>query len=1560
MLTIIRLKNPFKPEQQEKEEVYVGGKETLKEILADDLSKGKKEVFLNGQNIEEKDYAKTYPQDGQFIVVMPNVGGDTFKSIFGMIAMVALAWATAGIAAGGWAGALGQGFAAGTLGAYLAAGAVMFIGGRLINSLFGMNQSANVESYKDTDTSPTYGWNLPTISSASGNIVGETYGECIPAGQLLVSHLSTENDKQYLNLLISGGNGEVDDISDIRIDNTPIRNFTDVEYETRKGTNTQSKIPFLNETPRDKDVSVTLEENVTVSRSTDLTRAKALSVTMSWPSGIYHMRDDGELESYSVRFTIEYRKANALTWTKQGDHVVTGNDTKEITREIKWNVPEEGKYDVRVTLTEGKSSTRYMSTTQWKLLTAWMPQNFVYPNRVLIGLKILATSQLSGGIPNITWRQKRNYVWVYDPNRESYVRKDATNPIWAAYDILHHCRYLDNPKTSRKEYVVFGIPHTCFDRYFDRWAASAAYADELVINNEGKREKRFTFNYYFDQEMRRYEAANRAANVAHSTILIRGNHFTVVTDMPQPISQIFNEGNIVQSSLKGKFAAKDDRAKAVEITYNDTENDFKNTQFCLRSPSFNQFNDSTAELKLYGVSRRTQAFREGIQALATNERQLQFIDLETDINGLTCEYGDVVGVASEVMNVSVASGRVDHVYKNGSIRLDKPILMEAGKTYGIYIHLKNDTLVKRTLVDNSDAKDKRIVTPSVAWDSGQIPEKFDDFSVGEIGKEVKPYRVVGIKTDGDLKVTLNLAEYDEAVYADDWDYTNYPDIDYTASTYLSDVVTSVSATPSYFVNNDGTVTANLQVSYTVRNALKMPDRYLITATDSQGQKIMVETPELEATVSNVKVGETYTILVQCVYNIARIGTHSTRVFVSGKSDAPGSISNLRLSLSRNYIHCAWNRSASKDVRYYSVYYGMDNAAIGSCTLYKTTNSNTCEIPAKEAGSYIVYVQAVDTSGNVSSAVFGTIDVTLPSGVQDLTAKINYTAYRTDEHYSITVNYRLPNDATSADVYLSQDSGVSYTYVGSHESNVTTKLLGINKTYRLKVQAKNNYYKCSDSNIKYIDVTISSQSPVPDTPQNFTVTKSNRKIVASWSKVSNVAIDYYELRLDTNPGNDTNLILRTQQRKAQITLNNRNAKVYCYAHSYAGKYSAPAEYQCNFPLLPAPATVKAVTKFRTVTVDVPLISNAEGVTIRVTSWELGLQQPAAYTDDRYSSENGQFAIQFDAADIYYIYACYYDNFGEGEWTTEPQIITIKPYFDPAWIEDGALSEAKFDKLVTDALKNARDSVQGLADCIAQINVNKDSITSIVTELGKDPDKCTYSAISQLQNGINLRVKTTDFTGQNIINQINLTPEGTTIDGKYLHVTGTTQFDDSVIVNKMLAANAVTADKMSVDSLSAISATLGTVSGGTIIGSTFRNKNNTFYIDQNGNIVGAKITGSSLEITSADLKVAGLQIRAVTFKKGSISNGGTIPLPSGYSASECIWWAVSNNNYFANIDGNRKVTFSYISNETKSNTVTVNLWVDGQNYSDTAWYSYVQSTIKTGGSGTYYVIGVKQIT
>lgn len=96
--------------------------------------------------------------------------------------------------------------------------------------------------------------------------------------------------------------------------------------------------------------------------------------------------------------------------------------------------------------------------------------DFIYPNKALIGLKALATNQLSGSAPNLTFIKERATVLVYNPS-VGYQEKDATNPAWAAYDYCHGARLLEDPRTGQNVIDVRGVPAELmmYDR-FEEWA----------------------------------------------------------------------------------------------------------------------------------------------------------------------------------------------------------------------------------------------------------------------------------------------------------------------------------------------------------------------------------------------------------------------------------------------------------------------------------------------------------------------------------------------------------------------------------------------------------------------------------------------------------------------------------------------------------------------------------------------------------------------------------------------------------------------------------------------------------------------------------------------------------------------------------------------------------------------------------------------------------------------------------------------------------------------------------------------------------------------------------
>ena len=147
--------------------------------------------------------------------------------------------------------------------------------------------------------------------------------------------------------------------------------------------------------------------------------------------------------------------------------------------------------------------------------------------------------------------------------------------------------------------------------------------------------------------------------------------------------------------------------------------------------------------------------------------------------------------------------------------------------------------------------------------------------------------------------------------------------------------------------------------------------------------------------------------------------------------------------------------------------------------------------------------------------------------------------------------------------------------------------------------------------------------------------------------------------------------------------------------------------------------------------------------------------------------------------------------------------------------------------------------------SQITQAANSVTSIVTELGKPPEKSSYSSISQLLTAINLRVTSTDFNSamqpNKLITQINLAPGTITLDGKLTHITGKTLIDNDVIATGMIKAGAITAEKIAagaitantlgVTELSAITAKIGTLRTATTGARTEIKDNLILVYDQN---------------------------------------------------------------------------------------------------------------------------------
>ena len=247
-----------------------------------------------------------------------------------------------------------------------------------------------------------------------------------------------------------------------------------------------------------------------------------------------------------------------------------------------------------------------------------------------------------------------------------------------------------------------------------------------------------------------------------------------------------------------------------------------------------------------------------------------------------------------------------------------------------------------------------------------------------------------------------------------------------------------------------------------------------------------------------------------------------------------------------------------------------------------------------------------------------------------------------------------------------------------------------------------------------------------------------------------------------------------------------------------------------------------------------------------------------------------------AGVYNVKVAYVDIFGEGP-ATQPVSIAVKAKIDKALLDMESLGISDMDKAVK-ALKaevgTVKSDVSGFSSkLIDQANAFQRTVN--------DLNRNVSAQITQISNGIELKVTNAlgKLDGKELISRINLTPAGTRIDGKLLHVTGAALFDDNIIANKMLQADSVNARNIHVSSLSSLSVNTGDLTGGSITGGTFKNSTGTFEIDRNGNIKGANITGSRID--AASIFQSGYKIKNIDVHVYKVKHGDWCPIPNGFT-------------------------------------------------------------------------------
>ncbi len=932
-------------------------------------------LFIQNKKIPHQAWATTQVKEGDIIILKAQLqnGGDKNKSIRTALTIAVL------LVAQNYPGAFGK-------------AAISIFGTYAVSALFPPVIPPVDADRGDTD-SPTY-----SITGGSNRARLFKPMPCVLGLHRIFPDLGAktytefQGDDQFLYQVFNFGITDIA-LSDIRIGETPITDYTDYTLEEADSTGALNLFPANVDTTAGAALT---EAAGWVTRTSSLS-ATALAVEIT---GLLFSSGDSGIEAHTVDIDIEYRKVGDVPWLvfdTANPITLAHSSRKPYRKGFNLAVPS-GQYEVRCQrVTPDETNSRLTSDISWYQLRTYQPDTASYTSQKRMALKIRANEQLQGQIATLSAIATLSCpTWT----GAAWVTQASSNPAWI------YLYWLRGIFINSRRVCGCGLADADID--IDAIKEWGAWCDIKLLS----------CNLVFDRDI---SAEQQLAIIArcgrgHPT---RGTgKVGVIWDQANQLPvAFFGMSNIRKDSFSVSYARKRTYDEVALNFINPALNWQPDTVRVLASGVTNPV--ETLNVELMGCTDKVMAGKEANLIMAESKYRRRAVTIETDMESLVVTRGDVIGISHDLTQWA-ASGRLV-AGSNNTLTLDRDVTFTVGFTHYIrliypdgsadifsvaFVSGSTDTVTLDTLIvkniwlvsnayavndearptvnngyyyivtiaGNTDVSEpawplvegSTVVDGSVTWQNAGKAQTlypgnnandkpFDyKFFFDPQATPGKLFKITDVKPINEHYARLTAVDEDDNFYLSELNSYTFVN---TVANAATPTITSLEVSDT-LINVGNSFAVRIEVVWDITG----PYDFAIVRAAPNGEVLQVVERTFErraeflwSYVGNVDI-EVTVLNEKGVYSSG--GKSSLTHSIIGQSELPADVTNLQINITASGLVLKWNDVNAADLLDYEV---REGAAWDSATILGRVDANEYPVDWLSAGLHTFLVKARDSS-----------------------------------------------------------------------------------------------------------------------------------------------------------------------------------------------------------------------------------------------------------------------------------------------------------------------------------------------------------------------------------------------------------------------------------------------------------------------------------------------------------------------------------------------------------------------------------------------------------------------